>query len=130
MRRYRNEKDKEAFVVGCNFGHTPSGEWTTTIEPSCTESGERVKICTLCKAVVETEKIEANGHTLGPWTITEPATWISLGTKEATCEVCGVLESGKDWSKVWIIPAIICGGILGVIGVVNYAKSFKKAKRW
>lgn len=116
-------------VSQCANGHTPSDAWVTTKEPTCTGVGEKTNYCSVCNEVLETKQVDAKGHTLGEWKIKVPATWISLGQKEAMCEICGEVETGKDWSKAWIIPVIILGGVVLIVGVVNYIKSFKRS-RW
>ncbi len=116
-------------ISQCADGHAPSAAWVTTKDPTCTGAGERTKYCSVCKEILETEQVDAKGHSLGKWKIKVPATWISLGEKEAECEVCGEIETGRDWSKVWILPVIILGAIILIIGVVNYIKSFKRS-RW
>lgn len=113
----------------CVDGHTPSGVWSTTIDPTCFTSGERVQCCSVCSEVVETQVIEALGHDFSSKELVKEATLVSLGEKKSTCSRCGEIEYSKDWSKVWILPAIIVGGLLVIIGIFNYAKAFSKSKK-
>lgn len=113
----------------CVEGHTPSGVWSTTVEPTCFTNGEKCQSCSVCGEVVETQEIEALGHDFSNKETVKEATLISLGEKKATCSRCGEVEYSKDWSKVWILPVIIVGGILVLIGIINYARAFSKSKR-
>lgn len=114
-------------VTQCADGHTSGDVWVTTKEPTCNGVGERAKVCSICKEVLETEQVEAKGHTFGEWKTKVSATWISLGEKEAVCEYCGEIDTKKDWSKAWILPVIILGAIVLIVGIVNYIKSFKRS---
>ncbi len=102
---------------GSGHIHT-AGDWTTTKQATCTEAGEKVKTCTICEAVLETEVIPAKGHTPGEaancmhaltctvcglelepatdhtvsdWTVTKEATCTEAGEKTKSCTVCGTV---------------------------------------
>lgn len=68
------------------------GEWTTTQEPTCTESGIREQSCIVCDNTI-TEKINPNGHSFGEWEIDEEATCTEKGARHHICEVCGFTEA-------------------------------------
>lgn len=69
--------------------HTP-GEWEITEAATCTTDGTKVKKCTVCETVLETETIPAPGHTApADWTVTVEATCTTTGTKVKNCTVCG-----------------------------------------
>jgi len=68
-------------------GHTP-GEWKTTVEAKCTTPGTKVKKCTVCHEVVETQTIPATGHTLGEWEVTVEPKCTTSGAKVRKCTVC------------------------------------------
>lgn len=112
----------------CVDGHTPSGIWSTTVEPTCFDRGEKIQICSVCSEVVETQEISALGHDFSNEKIVKKATLVSLGKKEATCTRCSETEYSKDWSKVWILPVIIIVAIAVIIGVVNYIRVFFKGR--
>lgn len=59
--------------------HTHAGEWTVTVEPTCTRGGERQRRCSLC-GELETESLSALGHDF------EKA---GDGAVEASCEKGG-----------------------------------------
>ncbi len=59
-------------------GHIP-GEWAVTKTATCTEKGERVKKCTVCDSTLETEVIDAHGH--------------SDANDDGKCDECGEGES-------------------------------------
>ena len=111
-------------ISQCINGHTKGQKWETIKEPTCTENGEKAKLCQVCKAVLQTKKIKKTGHTANEWKSLEKATWLSLGEKEAICDNCGETVVKKDWSKAWILPAVILGSTVLLIGIINYAKSF------
>lgn len=53
---------KTKTVVGNASACTPSDEWVTTIEPTCTTKGEESQHCTMCGNPVNTREIEMLGH--------------------------------------------------------------------
>ncbi len=67
--------------------HTP-GDWQISIAPNCTNAGQRVRKCTGCGQVVQTETVAAYGHNAGSWqVITEPSCE-KEGVKIQKCTVC------------------------------------------
>ena len=70
--------------------HTP-GDWETTLRPTCTATGEKVKRCTDCNCIVEIESIDAIEHKRGTPTTKIPATCTAEGLKTVCCEACGVV---------------------------------------
>ena len=83
-------------VCGTPYGsllpHT-KGEWTETSQPDCTNSGTKIKKCTVCGGTVETGIIPAKGHLPGEWQVTKEPTTVSYGTKVRYCTVCHVITS-------------------------------------
>ena len=76
--------------VGGNVEHSHSyGDWTVTVEPSCSTEGERVRTCE-CGAK-EVESIDKEGHAFGEWVISGNPSCITSGTKERSCS-CGEIE--------------------------------------
>lgn len=53
--------EKEILTVPATEEHQLT-DWIVTVEPTCTTTGTRVKKCTVCGNVVETETINALGH--------------------------------------------------------------------
>lgn len=53
--------EKETVTVPATKAHQLT-DWEVTVEPTCTTTGTRVKKCTVCGNVVETETINALGH--------------------------------------------------------------------
>ena len=75
------------------------GDWTTTVEPTCTEPGEKEQICSVC-GDKHTEAIPASGHSYGEdWTIDVAPTCTKEGSKSHHCDVCG------SKADVTVIPA-------------------------
>ena len=70
--------------------HTP-GDWETTLKPTCTATGEKVRRCTDCNCIVEIESIDAIEHKRGTPTTKIPATCTAEGLKTVCCEACGVV---------------------------------------
>lgn len=72
------------------------GEWTVTLEPTCTEAGSKEKVCSVCDETAEghviTEAIPASGHTYDSEIIAP--TYDEGGYTLNTCSVCG--DSYKD----------------------------------
>lgn len=63
------------------------GDWNVTVQPTCTESGEKVRVCSVC-GETETQVMPALGHTYSEWNyVTDPASGIEY--KERICTACG-----------------------------------------
>ena len=66
------------------------GEWETVKYATCTESGEKVKKCSDCKMVIETEAIPALGHSENDFSIiNKEASCNGAGEKVWYCDRCG-----------------------------------------
>ncbi len=74
----------------CNKHVHAFSEWSVTTEATCTEEGERQRVCECGE--VETEKIAAKGHTFGDWQTKTSATCTQAGTEERECSVCHTKE--------------------------------------
>ena len=60
---------------------------TVTKQPTCTEAGETVYKCSVCGAVMATEKAPAaTGHKYGDWEVTTPATCTEKGVETRVCQ--------------------------------------------
>ena len=96
-------QDKTAtFIVTVKCASHSFGEWTVTVEPACTETGEKSHTCIIC-GMVETEVIPALGHDYNS-VATEP-TCTEQGYTTYTCTRCGdsyvddyVDAKGHTWS--------------------------------
>ena len=84
--------------------HTPGG-WKTTLKPTCTATGEKVRRCTDCNCIVEIESINALDHKSGTPTTKIPATCTAEGLKTVCCEACGVVLSEEIIQKKDHTPA-------------------------
>lgn len=73
------------------------GEYTQTKAPTCTEAGEKVRVCEVCdeKDVVV---LPALGHAWGEFKVTKEATCTEDGSRERVCSVCNEKE-------IQVIPA-------------------------
>ena len=69
------------------ISHNSRTDWITTVEPTCTAEGTRIKRCTVCNAVVQTEQIPETGHHY-TWVII-PATCTTPILRREVCTVCG-----------------------------------------
>ena len=67
-------------------------DWTTTLEPTCTEAGARARRCNVCHEP-ENEEIKANGHKMSAWTLETEATCEEPGVKTRACDTCQMPES-------------------------------------
>lgn len=92
------------------------GEWEVITHPSCTQTGERARECSVCHNV-EREKISAQEHNPSDWQIITEATKESAGLKRRTCTACGNVVEEE------IIPVIESSGCGGSVGSDNYAIS-------
>ncbi|MBO6263129.1 MAG: hypothetical protein J6N93_02490, partial [Clostridia bacterium] len=79
--------DKADAVITA-LGHT-AGEWEVTKEPTCTETGSRRNVCTVCGEVVTVEELAALGHNM-VYVEAEEATTCAGGHKAGEiCSRCG-----------------------------------------
>ena len=62
---------------------------TVITEPTCTEGGSTVKICSRCKERETVDKTEAYGHAWDEGKVTTEATEESEGVRTYTCTRCG-----------------------------------------
>ncbi len=69
------------------------GDWEVTQAPTCTESGTRVRYCSACGELLETEMILALGHDMGPWEVIQEPTITETGLKRRICARCGYTET-------------------------------------
>lgn len=67
-------------------------EWSITKPATCSEIGEKVKVCALCGDEVRTS-ISATGHQFGEWVIEKEANCIEQGNKKRVCSACGAVEN-------------------------------------
>ena len=82
------------------------GEWTVTIEATCTEDGLETRVCKLKSSHTETQIINHLGHDWSDWDVTTPPTCTEYGVGLRTCSRCSVEGTlmpvlGHDWGE-WI----------------------------
>ena len=63
-----------------------------TMEPTCTENGEKTFTCIIC-GNTKTETVSATGHSYGEYMIVKEPTNSEEGTKSKTCSTCGKVYS-------------------------------------
>lgn len=84
--------------------HTP-GEWQIDEEPTCTNEGKKVRMCTKCGVECEEELLEALGHQPdGKYVTAKEATCWEEGIDVQHCKVCGEECEEKKVSKLEHIP--------------------------
>ena len=76
------------------------GPWTTSLEPSCTESGRLAHTCQFCGLEEQGDEIPALGHDWGEWETSLEPTCTETGLQSHTCQRCGLQETGEP------IPAL------------------------
>ena len=82
------------------------GEWTVESEPTCSESGIKSRICSVC-GKVEEEFIPTVDHTCETWTLVESPTCSEEGVEKSVCSVCGeeayrAIEKTAHKGGMWI----------------------------
>ena len=88
-------------LASCNKQKNCEHEWgkyAISKRPTCTEAGERTRICKLCE-LPESETLEASGHTYEDVVTTVP-TCISTGVRTYTCKDCGDTYTKTLYLKV------------------------------
>lgn len=120
----KGSKSRHCTVEGCSartdvtemdaVGHKLGG-WETTKAPTCTAAGTQVRKCTVCQKAVNSQSLNALGHTggtatckakavctrcgqsygslaahaAGSWKVTKAPTCAVAGVETLTCRVCG-----------------------------------------
>lgn len=101
--------------VVCEVEGHDFDEWEVTTEPTCTEAGEKTRVCKVCE-FTETEEIEALGH---DYVAGEPVapTCEEDGYCVYTCSVCGdsyeddfVDALGHDYVATVYAPTCLTDG--------------------
>lgn len=82
-----NSSCGEYTVVAIDMIDHIKGDWEITEQPSCNKTGIKVKKCTSCGKVMESESIAMTKHTLSD--VVTPPTPTSQGYTTHTCTVCG-----------------------------------------
>ena len=122
---------KASYLAGVEYGivvtekHDHTGAWETTVAPTCTEEGSRERVCTKCGRV-ETEAVEALGHSFDEGVEVRAASAVSGGEILHTCTVCGETEISETPSFWWVIPAVIAVAVIFGFGIVNYIRMIKR----
>ena len=69
------------------IAHVP-GEPKVEKEPTCTETGLQVEVCTVCKETVKETVMPATGHEYEDWVVKTEPTPETIGLKERVCRNC------------------------------------------
>ena len=109
--------------VGCGMVITPGevipatghsfGEWTLTLEPTCTAEGEETRVCAAC-GETETRAVEAHGHDWSEWKLSKENSDTEAGVETRVCAICYEVEArviepnGHDWSDWTVTTAPTC----------------------
>ena len=110
--------------------HAELGDWVITKEPTCSEKGERVKICTACGTIVVTEDLDKLEHSFTDWSVMSDADLFKKGTMKRTCVLCGSIETKTFHSEKTRIAAYIgAGAIVLLIIIIVIVKSVNKKRR-
>ncbi len=127
------EGERSHICVQCGFSETeilpklahPYGEWEEIQKISCGSPGRRKRTCAMC-GLVETQTEPAWTHQFTDYRQISGSVLIPPIVKERTCELCHYSETVEDWSCVWVTILAVAAVIGVVLGVINYAKAFKK----
>ena len=82
-------------------GHTSNGEWIYEVTPDCLNGGVKYQRCTVCRAICETEAIDALGHEFdindGAFVseIKYAEGFNKTGTTKTTCARCEETQDGE-----------------------------------
>ena len=74
------------------LGHDWNAEYTTDVNPTCTQPGSKSIHCSRCDATKDVTEIEPTGHSFGEWTVSKDSTCVAGGQKTRKCETCGYTE--------------------------------------
>lgn len=62
--------------------------WSTTIEPTCLNTGEREQRCGRCQSIVQKGSIEALKHIESSWIVVQEPSCSATGIRQRVCERC------------------------------------------
>ncbi|MCL2759825.1 MAG: hypothetical protein FWD22_06390 [Treponema sp.] len=82
------------------LGHD-DGEWQITIEPGCTNNGEKELLCSRCNYLLDTGIAVTNGCDWGDWITT--ATFLFAGEETRTCKRDSAHTENRDADALTII---------------------------
>lgn len=101
-------KDPDS-IVPMTGKHT-WGKWIIVTPATCSKTGERKQVCTVCQRYKRTEKIPMLEHDYKEAVVKEP-TCVENGEKQEVCSGCGDVKSttdipalGHDWGD-WAVSA-------------------------
>lgn len=90
------------------------GDWTETKAPTCSETGEKYRTCTVC-GKKDTASVDTIEHTWDEGTVTKEPGCETEGEKTLTCTVCGsttveaVPPTGHTWDEGTVTKEPTCG---------------------
>ena len=98
----------ETYICNCGDSYTESvpatghtyGSWVTSIEPSCTEYGEKIICCTVCEEIVDNDVIAPAGHIPGEWETAVEPTVSSEGKKVKKCIACKEVTAEETIARI------------------------------
>lgn len=108
-RTFKCSKCGDSYVEAVPAPGHKAGEWTVDAAATCTAAGKRVKYCTVCRAVVETETQPAKGHSFGEWKQGAASSCTADGYEYRVCASCGFVENknvsgtGHSWASEYTV---------------------------
>ncbi len=103
-------------TVDCINHKTEGVDWTITEDPKCEDPGEKVKYCSVCSDIAETEAIDPLGHDWGAWEETTAPGCVSYGEEERICnrdhnhkETQSIDPNGHAWTDCCDSECNTCG---------------------
>ena len=86
--------EKQTYIEDA-IGHIES-DWMVDLAPTCTEQGNKHKVCTVCGAITDTKVMAAEGHQpTSYWAIAQESTCVSAGIKIRKCKACDEIVESK-----------------------------------
>lgn len=102
--------------------HSELKDWEYTIEPSCSQPGERVRVCAACNTVVVSESVPKLEHSYTDWSVVREAELFEIGEKKHTCERCGNVETKSYLSdQTMILIACAAAAVVVLLVIVKAA---------
>lgn len=89
--------------------------WIVDKEPTCTSTGYRRHVCSVCSLEEKSEVLAMKDHTPGNWEAGKAATCTEKGTQVRKCTVCGATVEtrntdalGHDWGTWSVTKSATC----------------------
>ncbi len=113
-------KSEQSAALGHAYG-APE----TVLAASCGQPGLAVRTCERC-GLTRDEELPALTHEYSEPYVIRGSIVIPPLVMEESCIHCRDRQTFNSWSYVWVTVLVVAGVVAALIGIINYARAFKK----